>query len=349
MGELADARRRQEELAAQAAALREAQQAPIRTVGELLERWLGHEHDWKPGTWRGYRDTCRRLCQDPLMRRVPATLTPPVMRAAMNAWKASGTPTTTVSLQVRTLRSAFGWAHQQRLLASQPLAGMRGPSQPEPRRDVPLEVVRELLRAADVDVDLARAAPWSSRGVARLHKAEQVRLLLRLAADTGARRGELDVLHLDDLHGRVLHIDRGVSDEVVTTTKTGRRRRVTVGTSTERLWTDSTRHWRQRAGTATFGPWLFSARADHTTRLRTDRMGHWFRTFVHAHGHPGVCLHALRHTVATVLVTDGHLLQAQQRLGHAEASTTLRQYCHALPLEDLDTADHLDQLLAQRD
>lgn len=61
-----------------------------------------------------------------------------------------------------------------------------------------------------------------------------------------------------------------------------------------------------------------------------------------------MCLHALRHTVTTVLVADGHLLQAQQVLGHAEASTTLRQHCHALPLHDLDTANHLEALLAPR-
>ncbi len=54
------------------------------------------------------------------------------------------------------------------------------------------------------------------------------------------------------------------------------------------------------------------------------------------------CLHRLRHTVATVLVADGKLLQAQRRLGHAEASTTLRQYCHALPLHDQDVADQLN-------
>ncbi len=209
-------------------------------------------------------------------------------------------------------------------------------------------MVRELLLAADRDVDAALDGPLSGRGLARLHRAEQVRLLLRLAADTGARRGELDALHVDDLHGRVLHIDRGVSDEVVTTTKTGRRRRVTVGVSTEQLWTASVNGWHERHSGHPFGPWLFSAQADHRSRLRTDRLGQWFRTFVHAHGHPGVCLHALRPTVATVLVADGHLLQAQQRLGHAEASTTLRQYCHALPLHDLDTADHLEALLAPR-
>jgi len=35
--------------------------------------------------------------------------------------------------------------------------------------------------------------------------------------------------------------------------------------------------------------------------------------------------------VATVLVGRGDLLQAQYRLGHRDASTTLRIYAHALP------------------
>lgn len=95
-GELVDARRRGEELAAQAAAMRASQQQPVRSVAELLERWLAAEHDWKPGTWRGYRSTCRRLSQDPLTRRAPATLTPPVLRAAMRTWAAAGVPSTTV-------------------------------------------------------------------------------------------------------------------------------------------------------------------------------------------------------------------------------------------------------------
>lgn len=72
-----------------------------------------------------------------------------------------------------------------------------------------------------------------------------------------------------------------------------------------------------------------------------------FRAFAHRHDDGNVTLHRLRHTVATVLVADGHLLQAQQRLGHKGASTTLRQYCHALPLNDKDVADHLDALLQQ--
>lgn len=108
VGELADARWRQQELAAQAAALRDTQQPPLRTVGELLERWLTAEHDWKAATWRGYRLACRRLRRDPLARRAPASVTPPVLRAVMRAWADAGVPTTTISLHVRTLRAAFG-------------------------------------------------------------------------------------------------------------------------------------------------------------------------------------------------------------------------------------------------
>ena len=46
-----------------------------------------------------------------------------------------------MALHVRTLRAALGWAFAQRLIACQPMDGMRGLPQPEPRRDVPVAVV----------------------------------------------------------------------------------------------------------------------------------------------------------------------------------------------------------------
>ena len=48
--------------------------------------------------------------------------------------------------------------------------------------------------------------------------------------------------------------------------------------------------------------------------------------------------------VATVLGGQGDILQAQHRLGHRDASTTLRIYSHALPLSDSDAAARLDEL-----
>lgn len=160
---------------------------------------------------------------------------------------------------------------------------------------------------------------------------------------------ELGALRLDDLDGRRLRIERGVSVEVVTTTKTGRARTVTVGAATARLWRDSVAAWSERAACdGTFGPWLFSRRPDHTDRMPCAELAGLFRQFARRHEHGEVTLHRLRHTVATVLVAEGHLLQAQQRLGHKDASTTLRQYCHALPLHDQDIADHLEALLDPR-
>jgi integrase len=63
----------------------------------------------------------------------------------------------------------------------------------------------------------------------------QILLLARLAADTGARRGELAAQQLDDLDGDVLTISRGTSNEMVGPTKGGRVRRLTLGATTARM------------------------------------------------------------------------------------------------------------------
>lgn len=46
--------------------------------------------------------------------------------------------------------------------------------------------------------------------------------------------------------------------------------------------------------------------------------GHRFTDFTRRHGHGDVTLHRLRHTVATVLVSQGRLLHAEQRFGHRD-------------------------------
>jgi integrase len=49
--------------------------------------------------------------------------------------------------------------------------------------------------------------------------------------------------------------------------------------------------------------------------------------------------------VATFLVPPGQVLQAQARLGHADAATTLRAYAYALPLTDAPVADAINEHL----
>jgi len=54
-----------------------------------------------------------------------------------------------------------------------------------------------------------------------LFSAEQTLLLVRLAADSGARRGELAALRHSDLDGRILSIERGLSVAGVASASSG--------------------------------------------------------------------------------------------------------------------------------
>jgi integrase len=130
-------------------------------------------------------------------------------------------------------------------------------------------------------------------------------------------------------------------------TKTKRVRRLTLGRTTVELWRTSETACRQRVSADTeFGEWLFSRDLDHRRRLTASGLGHWFADLRDDAGLDGASLHRLRHTVATYLVGRGDLLQAQHRLGHRDASTTLRNYAHAMPLEDESIADDIDEMLS---
>lgn len=157
-GELAEAEQRRAMLAAQAEQLRERRRPPLRTVAELLAVWLVAAHDWKPSTWRGYRQAARRISLTSLAERRPDAVSPPVLRAALHEWQRAGVAESTVALHARTLKAALGWAFDERLIVCQPLIGWRGPRQSAPRRDVPVEIVRALL------VSRARRGRFGSAG-----------------------------------------------------------------------------------------------------------------------------------------------------------------------------------------
>ena len=336
-----DAELRRKELAAEWAERRAIRRAATSlTVGELLDRWLAASHDWRPATWISARSNVKALKGDGLSARRVSTLKPDHVRAAMASWSSRGATVAVVSGRFRVLRSAIGWAHVERIIDVNPLSGMRGPTRPGTRLHLSTEEVLRLLTTADELVATLGGA------IERLHKTEQIRLLVRLAADSGARRGELVALRFDNLEDRVLTIQRGVSADLLGPTKTGRTRRLTLGRRTIELWRSSAGAWASRLPEgATLGPWLFSPEDSHDVRLTAGALGHWFAELARHAEVPGASLHRLRHSVATFLVGRGELLRAQQRLGHRDPSTTLRNYAHAMPLEDESVADDIDQML----
>ena len=344
----AEAEARRCELAAQFVEYRALRRAsPFLTVGELLERWISAHHDWRPSTWSSARSNVRALSADPIAQRRVSSLRPEAIRESMARWKQAGAGVSVVSGRFRVLRSALGWALSESIIERNSITEMRGPPRPGTRMHVPLTDVAALIETSEQLTEKAEAAlNGSLSSLHALHKAEQVRLLVRLAADSGARRGELVALRFVDLDGRVLTIERAASAEQVGPTKTRQVRRLTLGRTTVELWRASDAAWRKRAvGESAFGEWLFSRDLDHARRLTTSGLGHWFGELRDEADLPGVSLHRLRHTVATYLVGRGDLLQAQHRLGHRDASTTLRNYAHAMPLEDQAVADDIDEML----
>jgi integrase len=290
----------------------------------------------------------KALMGDPLGRRRLVTLTPSDVRAAICRWQADGLTVPTVSARWLVLRSAVSWAVGDGVLRSNLLAGMRGPARPEPRQHHTIGEVRKLLRTAEENVERSAAAlaadPGSPGWRRLLYSAEQGRLLVRLAADSGARRGELAVLRLGDLDGRVLTIERGLSQGVLGSTKSSRSRRLTLGSTTTALINDHFASWTER-GPAPEADWLFAPTPTRETYVTADALSHKFRRLGRDAGVANPALHRIRHGVATHLVDEGKLLKAQARLGHRDTSTTLRHYSHAVPLDEQDVADELDALL----
>jgi integrase len=199
---------------------------------------MGSAQLWKPATVTSHRHVVFALLNDPLCRCRLQSLTPAVVRAAICRWRGEGVLVPRVSARWLLVRSAVSWAVAEGLLRLNPLAGMRGPPRPRPRRHHSLDEVRRLLTAAGQAAASAQEAFWhrpdSAARARRLFDAEQVLLLARLAADSGARRGELAVLRLSDLDGRVLTIERSLSAGVLGSTKSGRTRRVTSGRAPRR-------------------------------------------------------------------------------------------------------------------
>jgi integrase len=321
--------------------------ASVVTVGKLLDSYVGSAQLWRSATVASHRHVVSTLRGDPLCRCRLQSLTPAVMRAAICRWRDDGVSVPKVSARWLLVRGAVSWAVAEGLLRLNPLAGMRGPPRPSPRRHHSLGEVRRLLVAAGEAAAPAQDAFWRRPGsparARRLFAAEQLLLLVRLAADSGARRGELAVLRLSDLDGRVLTIERSLSCGVLGPTKSGRIRRVTLGSATAGMIRRHFQAWAVRVEPEE--DWLFSLSPRRSAYITADALSRRLTRLGQASGVEHAALHGLRRSVATYLVDQGRLLKAQARLGHRDPATTLRYYSHATPLDDTDVADQLDGLL----
>lgn len=84
--------------------------------------------------------------------------------------------------------------------------------------------------------------------------------------------------------------------------------------------------------------------------MHPDTITKWFRQFLEDKNLPHITFHGLRHTHATLLISQGlDVRTVSNRLGHAQTSTTLNIYAHSFAKMDKEASDKLDNLLYTED
>ena len=317
------------------------------TVADYLAEWVdAHAPAVKPKTLAGYRHDIDHYIVPRIGRMRLQALRPAVISklyrdlaehgghdgGPLSAW--------TVSHIHRTLRKALADAvHVEQLLATNPAERSKRP------RDCGQEPTR-VWTAGQLDAFLTAAQSH------RLHA------FYRLAAYTGARRGELLYLRWQAVDLDAAEVTFGGSTAVIQgqriegTTKGGRSRVVSIDSETVAVLREHQRHqgeerlaagsaWNVNGGLVFTSRWGEPLYPDTVTALMSKLIREHNKS-VSAPGEalPHARLHDLRHLHATTLLLAGvpvHVVAA--RLGHADPAVTLRVYSHVLREHALGIGD----------
>lgn len=182
------------------------------------------------------------------------------------------------------------------------------------------------------------------------------RAALLLALLCGLRLGEVGALRLSDVDWKAGTID--ISHALNYTPRTGNYEGSPKSDASERLISLppgmmavllQAKQYQEDAAARAGEIWQGEGWIVHAwngAQLHHDTPSKWFRRFADAHGFEGVRFHDLRHTHATMLLANNiDAVAVATRMGHADASVTLRVYAHALRRRDDDAAQALQQLV----
>jgi integrase len=310
-----------------------SRQAGRNTIGDLLVAWQElKQAAWAPYTCRDQASRAQLIAKDRISKLPVARLQPRDVDEWITRLRRRGVGEGSIRNQLQTLRSALGQAMRWGWISQNPAALATHQRPKQTRRGV--MSAEEVQRVLAVAPEVHEMAP----------------IALRLAAVTGARRAELAAIRWEDLDGDVLTIDsaltvvrEGQGDRRRTvlrddSTKTADRRRVALDAETLALIEP------QRAKREPVTDWMFS---DDVEPPHPDRLGYWWkRCRALAELDDRWRLHDLRHWSATFALVNGHdLATVSGRLGHSDASTTLRVYAHALESSDAAVAESLADAL----
>jgi integrase len=267
------------------------------TVSDLCDRFLEESVPRKrPSTQREYKQHIASDIRPALGRMKVATAS----LTDIDAWhrRISTRAPTHANRALAVLSSMFALAIRRGLRADNPCRGIERNQEHKRQR---------YLTGPELSRVTAELAKLRDQGAANA-----IRLLLL----TGARRGELLIARWADID-----IDAGVWTKPGATTKQGTLHRVPLSEAACSLLADM----RQQADGS---EWLFPA--PRKARGHRTKINDAWKALCKAADIPGVRVHDLRHSYASILASQGLSLPViGALLGHASPSTTAR-YAHLL-------------------
>ncbi|MCU4185962.1 site-specific integrase [Acidiferrimicrobium sp. IK] len=312
---------------------------PDQTLSEFLSSWLDFvESQRSPTTIRGYRDKVRRWNVALGQVRV-SKLTAQDLDRTYARWLGEGASPATIR-------------HCHRILATALKQGQRWGLVTSCVTDVACPPASEHRPPPDID-----PVTWQAVVLDLKEREPVTAMAVLLAGVTGARRGELCGLRWSDVDwtrsmvmiARSIHHGLDKKELVVAPTKTGRIRRVSLDARTVALldqYRSQASVWAEGAGVelAEDG-YILTFDPSGQSPLKPDTITAGFSRAARRVG-AKIRFHDLRHMSASLLIgagTDARTVAG--RLGHTDASTTLRIYAHAFEAQDRQAAEVLGALL----
>ncbi|NLA55339.1 MAG: site-specific integrase [Corynebacterium humireducens] len=328
-----DARRFADEITAQLTRGEYVNPHDRMTVGELHSQWEPVQATTvKPKTAYNRAGAWRRDVAPVWASRKAAS----IRKTHVSQWVAdmvtAGAGASRVGQAVEVLRQVLGHGVDSRVLVSNPAAGVKLPKA-QPARRVYLTVSQVEAVAGAVEDN---AGTWAGT-------------LVRVAAYTGLRWGELTGLRVEDvdLVRRRLHVRQAVSAVggrlVIGTPKTHEQRSVPLPASLD----DEVGALVSGRG---LGVLVFGTARGTPWSASNFRQRVWVPSLEDVAGAvpDGLRFHDLRHTAASLAISAGANVKAvQAMLGHASAVMTLDTYADLFP-DDLDAvAAAVDEMIVK--
>lgn len=301
--------------------LRPSPTAGRRTVAELLDDYVKHKTPtWAIQTRADHRGRVKKILDDPISKMAVARVSVRDIDAWVLRMRQAKVGAGALQNRYAFLRGAFEQAVRWEWITHNAVMAAK----PKVRKPAP----REAMTPGEVQAVLVAARPLGPA----------VELALRIAAAAGARRAEIASLRWENFRDGGVLIDHQITPDrskaaddperyVYGPTKTVNSRLVSLDDRTLRMVAEL------RLQRQVVTPWVFGV--DERTPA-PDRIGWWW---TRARALSGIDtkwrLHDLRHFSATQSIASGHDVRTvASRLGHSDASMTMRVYAHAVAGRD---------------